>query len=829
MKPTRRPNPDAGGRLCCFLLSLLVSSSGFFPPPVRAEELRTAQDVRGLAVDQAGLHESVRLRGVVTFFDERLFSRFMQDETAGIYLRESTNLPPLTPGQVIEVEGTTSPGEYAPIIEPVRVRVIGEGRLPAAVPVTFDQLASGKEDSQFVEVAGIVRSVHFDETSQYYLIEVATGGGRLTVYTRDLPTEHKDNLVDSTVRVRGVCSTQFNRQRQLFAIRLMVPRPEDFVVEKPAAGDPFAAPIRSIGSLLQFTPQGTYGHRVKISGTVTYQQPGSALYIQDDKYGLRVQTKQSDPLAVGDRVEVLGFPAQGDYTPILQDAIYRKISSGPAPAPDEIDLGEALKGGHDCRLVRVNAKLLDRARHSREQFLVLDAGDFIFHAYQGQNDSADAFAELENGSQVAVAGVCLVEPGDWQAGESWRAKSFHLLLRSPQDVRMLHAPPWWTLGRLLWIVGILSVIVLAAFAWVGVLGHRVQQQTEIIRQQLKAEATLKERYEDLFENANDMVFTHDPGGRITSINKAGERLLQRSRQALLSRELLELVADDQRASARQWQDLVLKGAELPAAEWDFVNAAGQRVKLEVGTRLIERDGTRVEVEGIARDITERRRLEREILEISNREQRRIGHDLHDGVCQQLAGIAYRLSILEDRLRAKSATESSEAEQIGSLINEANSQARSVARGLFPVRLEESGLAAALEELADGISSRFKVDCHFSCKSLPVVDNEVALHLYFIAQEAGLNAVKHGRATEVRIGLGPAGKQFELTVKDNGKGFDIAAANRTGMGIRIMRYRARVIGASLDLKSEPGSGTQLSCEFHPNSQDSSRGVEHDRNS
>ena len=110
------------------------------------------------------------MRGIVTFFDEILYSRFIQDETAGIYLRESTNVPALKAGQIVEVAGVTGAGEYAPIIMPAQVTILGNGTLPQAKPVTFDQLASGKEDSQFVEIAGIVRSVRFDETSQYFSI-----------------------------------------------------------------------------------------------------------------------------------------------------------------------------------------------------------------------------------------------------------------------------------------------------------------------------------------------------------------------------------------------------------------------------------------------------------------------------------------------------------------------------------------------------------------------------------------------------------------------------------------------------------------------------------
>ena len=335
---------------------------------------------------------------------------------------------------------------------------------------------------------------------------------------------------------------------------------------------------------------------------------------------------------------------------------------------------------------------------------------------------------------------------------------------------------------------------------------------------------MKERYEDLFENANDMVFTHDLTGTITSINKTGERVLQRSRESLLSRNLIELMAEDQRSPARHWLAQVVQGADVPTAEWDFVNAADHRVKLEISSRLIAQGGRIVEVEGIARDITERRRLEREILEISNREQRRIGHDLHDGVCQQLAAITYLVDILGDRLQEKEAPEAAEAERIGNLINETNAQARSVARGLFPVRLEEHGLVLALEELAASASSRYRITCRFVCSTAPVkVDGELELHLYYIVQEALLNAVNHGKATSVIVTLSPDGDRLNLTIQDNGKGFELTGKSRSGMGIRIMRYRAKVIGATLDLQSQIGHGTQITVVFSPSAREALRGT------
>jgi signal transduction histidine kinase len=521
-KPATICFPPRFPRGCCWsLLLFLIGSAAWLPvagQPV-GEELRTAASVRGLTVAQAQQHTPVKLRGVVTFFDETLYSRFIQDETAGIYLRESTNTPPLRAGQLVEVEGTASPGEYAPIIEPRQVRVIGEAPLPAPKPVSYQQLARGTEDSQFVEIAGIVRSVQWLENSQHHLIEIATGGGRLSVYARNLPVKRTEDLIDSTVRVRGVCSTQFNHRRQLFAIRLMVPRPEDLVIEQTAPADPFAIAARPIGSLLQFAPQETYGHRVKLVGTVIYYEAGAALFLQDGEQGVEVQTRAREPLQLGDRVEALGFVGQGEYTPVLQDAIYRKVASGTPPKAQRVTPDEALRGTYDCRLVQVAAKLLDRALHGSERSLILQEGETIFHAYLKQPDGQEAFAGLENGSRILVTGVCRIEPGEWWAGEQWRAKSFRVQLRAVDDVVLLHAPPWWTLRRVLWIAAALGFVTLAAFSWVVVLRRQVTERTRELEIQIH-ERQLAERWREIEQERSRVAHDlHDDlGAGLTEVN-----------------------------------------------------------------------------------------------------------------------------------------------------------------------------------------------------------------------------------------------------------------------------------------------------------------------
>lgn len=790
-----------------------VSLSGAESEPKPSGIITNAAYVRSLSPEGAAQRLPVRIEGVVTFsFNPR--SCFVQDESAGIYVGNGVEAPALSAGDLVRVEGVSDPGDYAPIVVPSRFEVLGRTNLPPARRVTYADLMTGHEDSQWVEVVGLVRTAD-GRPEEQRAIEVDLGGGRITVFLPNIPHEDLMGLVDSTVRVRGVCGTWFNRLRQLFGVRLMVPRWEDITIEVPAPPDVLGQRSQPIGELLRFAPQGSYGHRVKVAGTVILQQPGRALFLQDERYGLFVQSRQTGTLEPGDRVEVVGFPDTGEYTPMLRDAVWRKTASGPGPTPMLVRPDEALTGMHDCRLIAVEGRLLERSRDNLQTILLLEGEGRVFTARLESADPRAALAHLQNHSRLRVAGVCRIEVGeDWRAGPEWRAKAFHLLLRSPADVQVLALPPWWSLKRLLWVIGLLLAVVLASLLWATVLRRKVQQQTRIIQQKLELEARLKERYRDLFESANDMVYTHDLNGRLTSINQAGEQLLGRSRAEVANRCLVDFIVEEQRPAARQWLQDILKGKAPPTMDWDFLNARGERVRLETSPRLIGHQGGEVEVEGIARDVTERRRLEREILEISTREQRRIGHDLHDGVCQQLAGIAVLADVLADKLEAVGRPEAAEVRKITNLVGQANQQTRGVARALFPVRLEENGLVSALEELAQGTAAFFNTRCEFhSDAAARVCDATVALHLYYIAQEAILNAVKHGKARLIQIRLESSGNQgLTLTVQNDGLAFEFPEGRGPGMGIPIMNYRARMIGATINIQTPPGGGTRVVCEL-----------------
>jgi PAS domain S-box-containing protein len=224
-------------------------------------------------------------------------------------------------------------------------------------------------------------------------------------------------------------------------------------------------------------------------------------------------------------------------------------------------------------------------------------------------------------------------------------------------------------------------------------------------------------------------------------------------------------------------------------------------------------GTTRCVVAVFTDIAERKKLEREVMQVATRVQQRIGSDLHDGLGQQLAGIAMMLQGLGQRVaNAGVGALSSEVDEIVKLVNAAIGSTRSLARGLSPVRPSREGLLEGFEELVNQVLERYRVRVHMEL-SLPdemALDENTATNLYRIAQEGVLNAARHADAEQIHLRLRVAGPDVELLVLDNGKGFDPLQFARGGMGLRIMRFRAQLIGGYLSVESRPGAGTTLRC-------------------
>jgi signal transduction histidine kinase len=251
-----------------------------------------------------------------------------------------------------------------------------------------------------------------------------------------------------------------------------------------------------------------------------------------------------------------------------------------------------------------------------------------------------------------------------------------------------------------------------------------------------------------------------------------------------------------------WNTLILITSCLMVA---WLLASLRTLNRELESRVAQR------TQALRREMTERQRLEEEILKVSESEQRRIGHELHDGLCQHLTGTALAGQVLGEKLAAKALPEATDANKVVELVEEGISLARNFARGLYPVEMEVEGLMDAFQELATSTTQGAKVFCAFEC-SEPVLihDATVATHLYRIAYEAIRNAVRHGKPNHIGINLSEHNGCLTLSVEDDGVGLPESKQAHEGLGIRIMAYRAGMIGGTLAVEPAPTGGTIVTC-------------------
>lgn len=216
---------------------------------------------------------------------------------------------------------------------------------------------------------------------------------------------------------------------------------------------------------------------------------------------------------------------------------------------------------------------------------------------------------------------------------------------------------------------------------------------------------------------------------------------------------------------------------------------------------------------LTQEMSERERLEKEILEISEREQRRIGHDLHDSLCQHLTGTALACQVLGEKLAGQSRPEAADAHQLVGLVEDGITLARNLARGIYPVDMEAEGLMAAFQELAASLTARSKIRCTFACDPPVLIhDAATATHLYRIAQEAVTNALRHGKPRHVLICLTGGDRRLTLTVEDDGAGLPENWSKGRGLGTRIMAHRAARMGGLLSIEPGPAGGTVVTCSI-----------------
>lgn len=442
--------------------------------------LRTIEQVRALTPAETELAHPVRLSGVVTWSDAEARFFYMRDASGGLRVEVSDPalvIPAI--GSRIVMEGEAIPGTFAPAAR--ARRVVSEDTVDLAEPryVTLEHAMTGVEEGERIGLSGYVRSK--TRAGSWMRLELTTSAGEFSAI---LPIGVADQVgVGSVVGLGGICAAITNTQRQLVGIQLWVGRGEDVVIEEPAPADPFAVPLRTIASLRQFSTLAAVNRRVRISGVVLNHNPGISIDLQEGAQSLRLLSSSTEPLAPGDRVEAVGFAGrQGDRV-VLREVVCRRMGHEAEPAAVPLGWLRELQSDLDGRLVTIEARLLEVGVQPDGFRLLCESGGVVFEALLA---GPDARREWRRGSRVSLRGVYGI-----QQSALGRSQVLQVRLRSPQDVQILHAAPWWTLERALLATAVLGLGIVLGLVWVNVLRHRVARQTTMIREQLEKAARLE--------------------------------------------------------------------------------------------------------------------------------------------------------------------------------------------------------------------------------------------------------------------------------------------------------------------------------------------------
>lgn len=485
-------------------------------------------DVRSQPRDALAANPEVRVRAVVTRATDS--SLFVQDGTAGIYVNIARALirgvmprdvprPEVPLGAEVEIEGVADPGGYSPIILPRSIRVLGPGTLPAPRPFDPVTFFSGADDSQFVEVCGVVQDAREFDTHWRLALEVL-GRPFLASLAKAAVEGDPRDLVDAEVTVRGPTASMSNTRREFLVPWVFVERRDWWKLVQPAPESIPDGPTVRLADLARFSPRARDGHRVRTAGTVVHVVPGSEVFLQDGASGIRVTSRDTADVRVGDRVEAAGFPSRDGHVAGLAHATFRRLAEGPPPRPIDILPEEiaavneravatqvvADPGDYSGCLVRFRARLIDRHVEGRDSLLVVSTGSATVAA-RCPGDAA-RLDTLALGSLVEVTGIVSL---DWEfdplAWPRQQPRSMALTMRSPDDVRVIEPPPFWTARRLLAALGINAAALGVVAAWAWGLGRRRAELESLVAARTRELVSAREHEKRIEEEARVMLET----------------------------------------------------------------------------------------------------------------------------------------------------------------------------------------------------------------------------------------------------------------------------------------------------------------------------------
>jgi PAS domain S-box-containing protein len=564
--------------------------------------------LRELSEDEALAGYPAHFVGTVTWLSRDQKNFTLQSLKNGLFLDMEEGFPEgFEVGSLVDVTGYCGRGSFAPFIFGTKVRIVGQSGLPSPWAGNPSDLYSGVHDGRWIELEGIVRSPLIANSNEVF-IGVASAAIKYHVRFPEAVDARFVPGVDAKVRIRGVCNV-LSRERQALDFEVLVVDPSQLQEIRPPTPQN-ELPLGEIRQLFSSLAKMSSGHRVRIRGAVTLSENKELFYIGDGANGLRLYPNAAPAFQCGDRIEAIGFPAMGEArVAVLEDADVLLLEHGKPIEPLLCQFTKTIDPGLDGRLISVKlARLVEKHRRDGSIQLLMEAeGQVVFEARLADKPVNRAATSLEIGSHMDLTGICKV-----QTDTSGNPRSLSLLMRGAKDIENVALPPIKWTPRLLNIIGLCALAMVASLLWLFLLRRRVGRQTEIIKRQLEHKTALEHQYRQLVDNANDLIFTFDAQGCFTSINPACERVTGYSRDEALGMDVFKWLAPE---NQRRIRDHMASGADpeisAPYAV-DILTKSGRRVTLDWSTRTLLVEGRFAGMQGIARDITERRHLEEQL-------------------------------------------------------------------------------------------------------------------------------------------------------------------------------------------------------------------------
>jgi PAS domain S-box-containing protein len=821
------------------VLALLIAGTALGAANPAPAALTTAAAVRSLPPSEASRKLAVHLRGVVTTPNGWRNSFFFADATAGIAVDLKDPASRVSAGDLVEIEGESVAGWFAPSVLASKVTIAGRQELPRQRLFQMSELIGGDQDSQWIEIKGLVRRAAVETIwdRSTLVLSLDTGSGLASVRVMDFSSGGYEKFVDAIVRVRGVCATVYNDRRQFVGIRMFVPSLHEILVEKPGSGDPYNAPLRPLNGLMQFGQGSAPFQQIRVRGTVTYQSPGNGLYIQDGDWALLIHAKAQERLAPGTEIEAAGYASLGTYSPELEDAIFRVTGKTTPVRPRPVGLGEITKKRssdffvpYDGLLVQIEGQVVEHNETATQYNLLLKQGQTLFPVTLEKSAARGKNVGLP-GSTLRVTGICAAvkdRNGD--------PDSFEILARSAADFQIVAKPPWWNAEHLIELSTIAGCLVFGAVIL-------LYGQQKLIGRQEQALVNSARVLRETLDNVPLLAVSLDKEGRVTACN---EQLLQ-----LLGRKAEEVVG-------LNWREHFVVGAqsEFRVATETFSQALEIKnenciLAADGSTRLVswfnaiihDAKGKETGSVSLGEDVSERQRREAalshavEIANAASRAKSEFLANMSHEIRTPMNGVIGMTELVLDTELTPDQRENLEmvrgsAEALMSIINEVLDHAK-IESGKLSLEAIEFHLEDALFEAfgpmaiqanRKGLELLWQIDPQVPARLVgdPGRLRQVIVNLLG-------NAIKFTEAGEVGLRVGVrsfSADSIELhfQVHDTGIGIPVEKQQTifepfaqadgsitrqfggTGLGLSITRRLVELFGGRIWVESEPGRGS-----------------------